>query len=237
MIDKAIIIPARLNSSRLKKKMLINILGKSLIQRTYESCDFSENISVYIATDSLEIYEHCSEFTKKIILTKEHVSGSDRVYEVAKKNHINKIVNVQGDEPTVCPEIITKIFDELDRGEKVVSTYYQNNDKDGFLNPNDVKVVIDSNDYALYFSRSPIPFLASKEVLWKKHLGIYGYTLDSLSRFVSTYQSKLEKIERLEQLRFLDCDLKIKMVESKKNLIGIDINTDIKKLLNYLTKS
>lgn len=236
-MDKAIIIPARLNSSRLKKKMLIDILGKSLIQRTYESCNFCNNIGVYIATDSSIIHKHCSEFTDKIILTQEHFSGSDRVFEAAQKIHVNKIVNVQGDEPTVYPALIHEIFDKLDKGEEVVSTYYICDDNAGFKNPNNVKVVVDSNDYALYFSRSQIPFLASKKTLWKKHIGIYGYSMNSLSKFVNNSQSKLEKVESLEQLRFFDCHLKIKMLESKKNLIGIDTNEDIGKLLNYYTKS
>ena len=228
-MKKVIIIPARLDSSRLPKKVLLDLKGKTVIQRVYEQCLKVKNVDgVYIATDSIEIKEVCETFTDKVIITKStHQSGTDRIGEAVSAIACDIVINVQGDEPFIEPSLIEALVNSFSNSDISMSSAMSkiNNIKD-LQNTNVVKVVTDLHNNALFFSRSLIPFprdvkeiSIANEVLKKcqfyRHIGIYGYRKDFLLKFVNMEQSYLEKIEKLEQLRALENGFKIKMIEAE----------------------
>ena len=228
-MKKVIIIPARLDSSRLPKKVLLDLKGKTVIQRVYEQCLKVKNVDgVYIATDSIEIKEVCETFTDKVIITKStHQSGTDRIGEAVSAIACDIVINVQGDEPFIEPSLIEALVNSFSNSDISMSSAMSkiNNIKD-LQNTNVVKVVTDLHNNALFFSRSLIPFprdvkeiSIANEVLKKcqfyRHIGIYGYRKDFLLKFVNMEQSYLEKIEKLEQLRALENGFKIKMIEAQ----------------------
>ena len=244
-MKKVIIIPARLDSSRLPKKVLLDLKGKTVIQRVYEQCLKVKNVDgVYIATDSIEIKEVCETFTDKVIITKStHQSGTDRIGEAVSAIDCDIVINVQGDEPFIEPSLIEALVNSFSNSEISMSSAMSkiNNIKD-LQNSNVVKVVVDSQNNALFFSRSMLPFprdvkeiSIAKEVLEKclfyRHIGIYGYRKDFLLKFVNMEQSYLEKVEKLEQLRALENGFKIKMIEANSSLIGIDTREDYEEAL------
>ena len=244
-MKKVIIIPARLDSSRLPKKVLLDLKGKTVIQRVYEQCLKVKNVDgVYIATDSIEIKEVCETFTDKVIITKStHQSGTDRIGEAVSAIDCDIVINVQGDEPFIKPSLIEALVNSFSNSEISMSSAMSkiNNVKD-LQNTNVVKVVTDLHNNALFFSRSLIPFprdvkeiSIAKEVLEKgqffRHIGIYGYRKDFLLKFVNMEQSYLEKVEKLEQLRALENGFKIKMIEANSSLIGIDTREDYEEAL------
>jgi len=244
-MKKVIIIPARLDSSRLPKKVLLDLKGKTVIQRVYEQCLKVKNVDgVYIATDSIEIKEVCETFTNKVVITKStHQSGTDRIGEAVSAIACDIVINVQGDEPFIEPSLIEALVNSFSNSDISMSSAMSkiNNVKD-LQNPNVVKVVTDLHNNALFFSRSLIPFPRdvkeisnSNEVLKKyqffRHIGIYGYRKDFLLKFVNMEQSYLEKIEKLEQLRALENGFKIKMIDANSSLIGIDTQEDYEEAL------
>ena len=244
-MKKVIIIPARLDSSRLPKKVLLDLKGKTVIQRVYEQCLKVKNVDgVYIATDSIEIKEVCETFTDKVIITKStHQSGTDRIGEAVSAIACDIVINVQGDEPFIEPSLIEALVNSFSNSDISMSSAMSkiNNIKD-LQNTNVVKVVTDLHNNALFFSRSLIPFprdvkeiSTAKEVLEKcqfyRHIGIYGYRKDFLLKFVNMEQSYLEKVEKLEQLRALENGFKIKMIEANSSLIGIDTQEDYEEAL------
>ena len=244
-MKKVIIIPARLDSSRLPKKVLLDLKGKTVIQRVYEQCLKVKNVDgVYIATDSIEIKEVCETFTDKVIITKStHQSGTDRIGEAVSAIDCDIVINVQGDEPFIEPSLIEALVNSFSNSDISMSSAMSkiNNVKD-LQNTNVVKVVTDLYNNALFFSRSLIPFprdvkeiSTAKEVLGKgqfyRHIGIYGYRKDFLLKFVNMEQSYLEKVEKLEQLRALENGFKIKMIEANSSLIGIDTREDYEEAL------
>ena len=244
-MKKVIIIPARLDSSRLPKKVLLDLKGKTVIQRVYEQCLKVKNVDgVYIATDSIEIKEVCETFTDKVIITKStHQSGTDRIGEAVSAIACDIVINVQGDEPFIEPSLIEALVNSFSNSDISMSSAMSkiNNIKD-LQNTNVVKVVTDLHNNALFFSRSLIPFprdvkeiSIAKEVLEKclfyRHIGIYGYRKDFLLKFVNMEQSYLEKVEKLEQLRALENGFKIKMIEVNSSLIGIDTREDYEEAL------
>jgi len=244
-MKKVIIIPARLDSSRLPKKVLLDLKGKTVIQRVYEQCLKVKNVDeVYIATDSLEIKEVCETFTNQVIITKStHQSGTDRIGEAISSIDCDIVINVQGDEPFIEPSLIEALVNSFSNSEISMSSAMSkiNNVKD-LQNSNVVKVVVDHHNNALFFSRSLLPFprevkeiSIAKEVLKKyqffRHIGIYGYRKDFLLKFVNMEQSYLEKVEKLEQLRALENGFKIKMIEAESSLIGIDTQEDYEEAL------
>ncbi len=235
-MKKVIIIPARLDSSRLPKKVLLDLKGKTVIQRVYEQCLKVKNVDgVYIATDSLEIKEVCETFTNKVVITKStHQSGTDRIGEAVSAIACDIVINVQGDEPFIEPSLIEALVNSFSNSDISMSSAMSkiNNVKD-LQNTNVVKVVTDLHNNALFFSRSLLPFprdvkeiSTANEVLEKyqffRHIGIYGYRKDFLLKFVNMEQSYLEKVEKLEQLRALENGFKIKMIETDSSLMGID---------------
>ena len=244
-MKKVIIIPARLDSSRLPKKVLLDLKGKTVIQRVYEQCLKVKNVDgVYIATDCIEIKEVCETFTDKVIITKStHQSGTDRIGEAVSAIDCDIVINVQGDEPFIEPSLIEALVNSFSNSDISMSSAMSkiNNIKD-LQNTNVVKVVTDLHNNALFFSRSLIPFprdvkeiSIAKEVLGKgqffRHIGIYGYRKDFLLKFVNMEQSYLEKVEKLEQLRALENGFKIKMIEANSSLIGIDTREDYEEAL------
>ena len=244
-MKKVIIIPARLDSSRLPKKVLLDLKGKTVIQRVFEQCLKVKNVDgVYIATDSIEIKEVCETFTDKVIITKStHQSGTDRIGEAVSAIDCDIVINVQGDEPFIKPSLIEALVNSFSNSDISMSSAMSkiNNVKD-LQNTNVVKVVTDLHNNALFFSRSLIPFPRdveeisfAKEVLEKgqffRHIGIYGYRKDFLLKFVNMEQSYLEKVEKLEQLRALENGFKIKMIEANSSLIGIDTREDYEEAL------
>jgi 3-deoxy-manno-octulosonate cytidylyltransferase (CMP-KDO synthetase) len=244
-MKKVIIIPARLDSSRLPKKVLLDLKGKTVIQRVYEQCLKVKNVDgVYIATDSIEIKEVCETFTNNVIITKStHKSGTDRIGEAVSAIDCDIVINVQGDEPFIEPSLIEALVNSFVNSEISMSSAMSkiNNVKD-LQNTNVVKVVTDLHNNALFFSRSLIPFprdvkeiSIANEVIEEsqffRHIGIYGYRKDFLLHFVNLKQSYLEKVEKLEQLRALENGFKIKMIEANSSLIGIDTQEDYEEAL------
>jgi 3-deoxy-manno-octulosonate cytidylyltransferase (CMP-KDO synthetase) len=244
-MKKVIIIPARLDSSRLPKKVLLDLKGKTVIQRVYEQCLKVKNVDgVYVATDSIEIKEVCETFTNNVIITKStHKSGTDRIGEAVSAIDCDIVINVQGDEPFIEPSLIEALVNSFSNSEISMSSAMSkiNNVKD-LQNTNVVKVVTDLHNNALFFSRSLIPFprdvkeiSIANEVIEEsqffRHIGIYGYRKDFLLHFVNLEQSYLEKVEKLEQLRALENGFKIKMIEANSSLIGIDTQEDYEEAL------
>ncbi len=232
----AALIPARLNSTRLPKKLIQDLGGKSVIQRTYLSTlktgVFDE---VWVVTDSDEIEIQIKELGGKVFRSQqEHESGSDRIAEALPVVNADVVVNVQGDEPfqdKKTLESLIQLFDDPDVQMASVKTEINSEEAD---NPNVVKVISDFEYNAIYFSRAKIPFnREGKEgVKYWKHLGIYAYRKETLKRFSAAPKSELEEIEMLEQLRAFDLGIKIKMVETSFQPIAIDTEEDLEKARN-----
>ena len=228
-------IPARLDSTRLPGKLMMDLNGSpvilSTLLNTIKTNLFDE---VYVVTDSKEIYNYLIKHHKNILFSKEnHVSGSDRIAEFAKDMEVDIIVNVQGDEPLIDKKSLQKLVNtfKLDKDKKIdlVSLMKVISNIEEVENPNNVKVVTDSDDFAIYFSRSPIPFnnASNPKLNYFKHIGIYGFRKKSLVDFYNSKPTKLELIEKLEQLRYLESGKKIKMVISDFDGIGIDTMEDL----------
>ena len=244
-MKKVIVIPARLDSSRLPKKVLLDLKGKTVIQRVYEQCLKVKNIDgVYIATDSSEIEGVCRSFTNHIILTKSsHQSGTDRIGEAVAGIDCDIVVNVQGDEPFIDPNLIEELVHSFEDGQvSMASAMSKIENIKELQDPNVVKVVIDTQNNAIYFSRASIPFprdhqeiIHSNEELKKynffRHIGIYGYQKDFLAKYIKMDQTNLEKLEKLEQLRVIENGFKIKMIEAASSLVGIDTQEDYEEAL------
>ncbi|WP_297473633.1 3-deoxy-manno-octulosonate cytidylyltransferase [Persephonella sp.] len=240
-----IIIPARKGSTRLRNKLLLEVKGKPVIQWTAENCLKVKNAEkVIVATDSEDIAKIFAGSPIEAVLTPSDLkSGSDRVAYVAKDIDQEKIINVQGDEPLLLPEDIQKVIDGLDDAQITTLSFPINNEEE-YINPNVVKVVTDREGYALYFSRSPIPFYRDidfSQMLRKfknpvmKHIGVYGYRKDALMDFAYRLKpSVYEQIERLEQLRLLENGYRIKVFTAQKDTLGIDTEEDFEKFCRII---
>jgi len=233
MEEVYIIIPARIGSTRLPNKPLIDLNGKSLIQRVYlNTSKISKN--VFIATDSEEIEQNLSKYTSKIIMTSsDHISGTDRIFEAAEKLNVNSdslIINLQGDEPFLPLDAVTQIIEKYHSIQPdVITLSCPLNDISDLNNPNCVKVRTNIENYALDFLR------ISDEKNLNKHIGIYGYSLKTLKKLVALNPSSREIEFKLEQLRFLDNDFSI-YVSHYNNIVphGIDTDSDVKKAKEIL---
>ncbi len=242
-MKKIVVIPARLNSTRLPNKVLLDLKGKTVVQRVYEQCMKAKNIeAVYIATDSNDVKKSCLAFTDKIIMTDaKHESGTDRIAQAIEGIGCDVVVNVQGDEPFIEPSLIEEIASSFDLGRDTVMTsaFHKISAVQDLKNSNVVKVTIDNDNNALYFSRSIIPHHRDEwdsllhhhtsipqALKFYRHLGIYGYTKEFLLKYSAMEQSYLERLEKLEQLRVLENGFKIKMIETDYNSIGIDTQAD-----------
>ncbi len=228
----SIIIPARYGSSRLEGKPLLKAGGKYIIQWVWEKASKCKGIDrVIVATDDERIFNVCKEFGAEVEMTStEHKSGSDRIAEVAKRHsEIGYIINVQGDEPLIEPEnieLVRKGVVEDDCAD--ISTLVREiSDKDEVNNPNLVKCIFDVNNYAMYFSRSKIPYERNEgKTKFYGHLGIYGYKKEALFKMTSLPQTSYEMAESLEQLRALQNGMKIKVGIVKNIPVGIDTIED-----------
>lgn len=230
----AILIPARIGSTRLKNKPLIDIKGMSLIERVFKnSITITEN--TYIATDSQEVLQHVQSFSTNIVMTSDaHISGTDRVFEAAENLKINDdtlIINLQGDEPFMPKDLVIQLVEDFNNNScDVISACHPINNSDDLKNPNCVKVHCDSNNYAKSFQR----ILNSNE-LSMRHIGIYGYRMKTLRKLVNLKPTKNELFHKLEQLRFMDNNYSIYMTHYKNEIpSGIDTQEDVDQAINYL---
>ncbi|RLJ70882.1 3-deoxy-manno-octulosonate cytidylyltransferase (CMP-KDO synthetase) [Hydrogenivirga caldilitoris] len=227
-MKRAIVIPARLASTRLPRKPLKDIAGKPLIRWVVEGC-LKTGEKVILATDSEEVKEAVSGLGVEVVMTPSELpSGSDRVAHVIEKSDIELVINYQGDEPFVYPEDVKRVFDELIRGEEVVTL--GKHDKTCYESSSNVKVVLDRRGYALYFSRAPIPYFreANENLYPIKHIGIYGFRRGTLLEFVKLPQTTLERTEGLEQLRLLENGYRIKVLLTENFYHGVDTEEDLK---------
>jgi len=228
------IIPARLASTRLPRKVLREIAGQQMIARVYEAAKKSPLLrDVIIATDSEEVLQLAQASGWKAQMTSDkHRSGTDRVYEVAQRIAADVYVNIQGDEPLARPEHLDALLGPMQDPKVMVSTIKTPCPPQDIDNPNAVKVVTDLNGRALYFSRSTIPFDRDRTgiVHYFKHLGFYAYRRAALDRFCNLPESKLEAAERLEQLRFLDNGIDIYVAETPFNTVGVDTEEDLRRV-------
>lgn len=235
MGQTAIIIPARYGSSRLKGKPLIEVNGKPIIQWVFEKAVKATLADrVIIATDNEEIYNTALMFGAEAEMTSEHHnSGSDRIAEIVNRHpEIDYIVNLQGDEPLIKADSIDEVIRNVRDDENAdISTLIRVlTDKKEIENPNQVKCVIDNNGYALYFSRSKIPFERNEgHAKFYGHLGIYGYKREALLKMTEMSQSMLELSESLEQLRALQNGMRIKASVVDFTPVGIDTAEDLEK--------
>jgi len=230
------IIPARYASTRLPGKPLMDICGKPMVQHVYERTSKAAVLDkVVVATDDGRIKEAVLDFGGEVVMTsKDHQTGTDRLAEAAKDIEADVIVNVQGDEPLIAPEMIEEAVRPLLNNEEVVMGTLKKRIKDltELKNPNLVKVVTDQNDYALYFSRAAIPFLREDKegIDFYKHIGLYAYQKEFLLDFAQMESTTLEQMESLEQLRALENGYRIKVVETKYSSIGVDTEEDLVKV-------
>lgn len=235
------IIPSRWSATRFPGKPLAVISGKPMIQRVVERVQKAKKIEkIIVATDDNRIFECINSLNKKnvdVVITKQnHKTGTDRISEIAKNISDEIIINIQGDEPLIDPSLIDNLVTKLEDNKwDMVTAATPIINKEDLDNSNIVKVVFDKNNTALYFSRSKIPYFnkgyekLNNQLAWK-HIGIYGYQKDCLFKFVSTPQSDLEKLEKLEQLRALHIGYKINVVETISCCVGVDTPEDILKI-------
>ncbi len=221
------VIPARYKSSRFPGKPLVDILGKPMIWWVYQQCiKVPELDKVYVATDDDTIYQVCVAFQMPVIMTSDqHKTGSDRVGEVATKVQGDLFVNIQGDEPVINPAEISEVISIFeDASVEFGSLRIEITDPDEIAASSTVKVVVDKNDDALYFSRSIIPSNIKDGKLARifRHVGIYAYKRDFLKMFVSMSQTELELGEGIEPLRAMENGYKIRVKETKYSSIGVD---------------
>jgi len=231
------VIPARLASTRLARKMVREIGGKALVGWAYESVRKSPLLAdVVIATDSEVILEVCQKNGWKAQMTaSSHRSGTERVHEISNSVAADVYVNVQGDEPLVRPEQIGTLLDVMNDPSVQVGTVKTPCPADEIRNPNAVKVVTAADGRALYFSRATIPFdRDGGGPKYFKHLGLYAYRKAALDFFVSHPESSLEKSERLEQLRFLENGIPIHVGETPYDSIGVDTQEDLQRVAEIL---
>ena len=234
------IIPARLASTRLPRKVLREICGRPMLAHVVEAARRCPQLAeVVVATDSEEVLAACKQNGWRAEMTSSaHRSGTDRVWEVAQRIPADVYVNVQGDEPLARPEHISALLAPMQDERVLVSTVKTPCSAADVNNPNAVKVVTDLQGRALYFSRATIPFDRDNTgaVQRFKHLGFYGYRREALEKFCSWPESELERSERLEQLRFLDNGIDIHVAETPFDTVGVDTEEDLRRVEEVLGK-
>lgn len=231
------VIPARYASTRFPAKLMQDLGGKTVILRTYEAAKNTTLFDdVFVVTDSDLIYhEIISNGGKAIMSIKEHESGSDRIAEAVENMDVDIVINVQGDEPFIDANPLKALIEvfkkDTDKKVDLASVMCQITDKQDIENPNNVKVITDQNGFALYFSRSVIPFPREENVgvRYMKHIGIYAFRKQALLDFYSLPMLSLEASEKLEQLRYLEYGKRIKMIETNHIGIGIDTKEDLER--------
>ncbi len=234
----AAVIPARLGSTRMPRKVLRLIAGRPMVEWVWRAASASGLMDpVVVATDADEVADACRSRSIPVVMTSPSCpSGSDRVREVATKIAADIYVNIQGDEPTLTPDFFPPLLDLFERPEVEVSTLAVPCPPEDRTNPNAVKVVTALDGHALYFSRATIPF--DRDAIgfagYRKHLGIYAYRRAALERFAALPPSPLEKLERLEQLRLLENGVSIYVAEAPRDTIGVDTEEDLARAEAFL---
>lgn len=242
------IIPARLQSTRLPEKLLMPLGDYSIIEHVYRNCVRANVFTkVLIAVDDILMHEHCITFSDDVIMTRnDHQSGTDRIYEAYQQSGIRAdfIVNVQADEPFLNSEFIaTLVQSHAVSGCDVMTAMTKIDDIDELFSPSCVKIILGPHNRALYFSRSPIPFIRDipkdewiQHHDFMKHIGVYSYTEASLQSFVNTTSSMLEMTEKLEQLRLLEQGHSYTCIELNYDGFGIDTLEDYHKAIERITR-
>ncbi|OGX07726.1 MAG: 3-deoxy-manno-octulosonate cytidylyltransferase [Omnitrophica WOR_2 bacterium GWA2_47_8] len=236
------VIPARWASTRFEGKVLAKLKGKYLIQHVWDRARRSKTLdSLLIACDDDRVFKAAKGFGAKAIMTsKKHTSGTDRIAEAVGPLPVKVVVNLQADEPLVDPKMIDHLVQTIldDKACLMATVVKPIEDKADLENPNVVKVTIDQNRNALYFSRSVIPFNRDKmkfeDINYYKHLGLYAYRKEFLLKFKDLPKSHLELVEKLEQLRVLEAGYKIKTIETDKETIGVDTPEDLQRVEKLL---
>ncbi len=235
------VIPARLSSTRLSRKVLRTIAGRPMVEWVWRAAQSSGLMDpVVVATDAEEVAEVCRARSIPVVMTSpECASGSDRVREVARQIEADVYVNIQGDEPTLTADFFPPLLDPFARSEVEVTTLSVRCPEIEFANPNAVKVVTARDGRALYFSRATIPYDRDRTGFtgYRKHLGIYAYRKAALDRFAALPASPLEKLERLEQLRLLENGIGIYVAEAPRDTVGVDTEEDLARAEELLLKS
>ncbi|WP_010519719.1 3-deoxy-manno-octulosonate cytidylyltransferase [Croceivirga radicis] len=224
-------IPARYKASRFPAKLMQDLAGKPVILRTYEAAVNTKLFqAVYVVTDSKEIFDLIKENGGDVIMSKkEHESGSDRIAEAVADLDVDIVVNVQGDEPFIDQESLEKVIQVFKKDSQkeidLASLMTPITNWEEIENPNTVKVIVDNQDFALYFSRSPIPYPRDKQggATYYKHKGIYAFRKQAIQDFTQLPMLPLEATEKIEAIRFLEYGKKIKMVET--HVTGVEIDT------------
>jgi 3-deoxy-manno-octulosonate cytidylyltransferase (CMP-KDO synthetase) len=237
------VIPARYSSTRFEGKVLADIAGKPMIQHVWERARQAIVLEdLIIACDDERIASAAQSFGAKIVMTaKGHGCGTDRIIEVINPLEVKIVINIQADEPLINPEMIDTVAQALLYDNEVsMATLMKRIEDPALVNdPNVVKVVVDKNNFALYFSRAAIPHYPdnteARSALHYKHIGLYGYTKDFLFTYKNLPVSRLEKAERLEQLRVLEEGYKIKVIETKYDTVGVDTPEDLGKVRALIT--
>jgi len=240
----AIVIPARYQSKRFPGKPLVKIGDITMIERVYRQCMKVPNISkVCVATDNRLIFEEVERFGNAMMTSSSHQSGTDRLVEASEKIDADIFINVQGDEPFIPPEMISEALEAvLSKQDVCVGTLRSSfSSPEEVKDPNIVKVVVDKNDFALYFSRAVIPYprdsgckIEEEQIkFYNRHVGIYVYRKEFLVKFKSLPESYMENIEKLEQLRILQSGFRIKAPYTSYHSPGVDTPLDIEHLKNY----
>ena len=242
-----VVVPARLASTRLSGKVLADICGKPMLWYVYHQASKARCIEkVYVATDSLEIGRVVSEWGGEYFLTDQDIpSGTARIASVVDQIAADIIVNVQGDEPLIAPQVIDQVVEAFDRaGVDIATPVYRPDSVEALLSPDTIKVVRDARGFALYFSRSPIPFVRdvppqewlATTAFWG-HIGLYGYRRNVLLNYNRLPISMLERAEKLEQLRFLEAGMSILTVETTYRTVAVDTPHDLERVRGIIAQA
>ncbi len=236
----AVIIPARYGSIRFPGKVLADIDGKPMIVRVAEQAVKTSADKVIVVTDHADVYKACENLENVLVMMSPDTlsTGTDRVAYAAKDIDDDIIINVQGDEPFIPPELIDQLIHGLenDPSLKMITACVPFADINNSENPSAVKVVLDENDFALYFSRYPVPYNRDNidEIVRYRHIGIYGFRREYLFEFAKQERTFLEKCENLEQLRAIEKGVKIKVVKTSYNPLSVDTYEDLQNILKIL---
>jgi len=236
------IIPARFASTRFPGKPLVDIRGKTMIQRVYEQCLQSKHLQkIIVATDDERIAEHITGFKGDVVMTSaHHQSGTDRCFEALQQlsGHYDYVINIQGDEPFIQPEQIDELAAILDGNVQIATQMMTVENHEQLFNESEAKIILNKNNEAAYFSRMAIPYLKGisqqdwhKHYTYYRHVGMYAYRTDILQKITALPTSELEKAESLEQLRWIENGFAIKCIFTQHESFCIDTPEDLEKAL------
>jgi len=241
------VVPARYASTRFPGKIIAPLAGKPLVMHAYERARKATLVDeVVIATDHTDVLDALAPFNVKVIMTRDdHPTGTDRIAEVAAQYEAGIIVNVQGDEALIDPQTIDAAIRPMlaQDGVAMSTARHRITEWDEINDPTVVKVVCDNNGHALYFSRSPIPYIRDQadrihsDTAYWQHVGLYVYRRDFLLKYAALSQTPLEKLEKLEQLRVLEHGYKIAVIDTEYRAIGVDVPADLERVKKILAAS